>query len=85
LHGKGDQTASVAAEQHPYGAEYSGAQINQALLPILTESAEPDWGKKDQERSALRGVLIHVEQVSQSGDKDDAATYTEKADEDADN
>jgi len=84
LHGKGDQTASVAAEQHSRGAEDSGAQIDLALLPVFAQGAEPHRREKDQERSALRGVLVHVQQIGQRGDKDDSATDAEKTDEDAD-
>jgi hypothetical protein len=63
LHRYGDETTEVAAEQHSRGTENSREQIHMALLPVFAESAEADGGKKDQERGALRGVLVHVEQV----------------------
>jgi hypothetical protein len=82
-HGDGEQTAEVAAEQHSGRGKDSCAQVHIPLPPVFPQGAKPERRKKYQEGGALRGVLIHVQQVGQGGYEHDPAANAQQTDENA--
>ena len=82
-HGKSNATSEIAAQEHAQRAQNAGAQINLSVLPVFAKRAQTDRRKKDEKRSALREMLVHVQQMDHGRNEDNATADAEQSDKNA--
>jgi len=69
----------ISAEEHSQRAQNPCIQVHLALFPILAQGSESDWRQHDEKRSALRQVLVQVEQIDHGRHQNDATPDAEEA------